>query len=129
MPLLWWRAQRLCQDDEGRKPHRDLPGFRREQCSSSADEISQVQMPENVELFVPQNIFLRIDLEPPGLVAHVNKHALAHIPMSRDPAGNSRFASLNVIFAGLGAPFCGREFISEWIDCFGPQSGELGLAL
>ena len=39
-----------------------------------ADEIAEVEVRENVELFVAERIFLRVNLDAPALVAHVNEH-------------------------------------------------------
>ena len=72
---------------------------------SRPDEVAEVQVPEDVELLVAEHVLLRIDLEPPALVAHVDEHALAHVAMGGDAAGHGHFAALGVIGAGLRRRF------------------------
>ena len=86
-------------------------------------------MAENVELLVTENIFLRINLDPPGLVAHVNKHAFAHVPMRGDASGDRDFAAFCIIVPGLTAGFAGRELVLERVNALGAQRCQLGFAL
>ena len=79
----------------------DLAGLGREQRALRADEIAQVQVPENIELLVAQHILLRINLDAPALVADIDEHALAHVAMGGDAAGHGDFAAFDVIGAGL----------------------------
>ncbi len=41
--------------------------------------------------FFFEGIFLRIDLDAPALVAHVNEHGLAHLAVRGDAPGDSDF--------------------------------------
>ena len=83
----------------------NLAGLGGEQRARDADEIAEVQVPEDVELLVAEHILLRIDLEPPALVADVDEHALAHVAMRGDAAGQGHFAAFGVMGAGLRRRF------------------------
>ncbi len=108
---------------------RNFAGLGREQMSTHADEIRQVEVREDVPLLVAQNIFLRIDLDAAALVAHVNEHALAHVAVRGDAAGHGYFAALGVILTRIGAGFGWRKFVLERVNALGAQRGEFGLAL
>ena len=86
-------------------------------------------MPEDVKLLITQNVFLSIDLQPPALIAHIDEHALAHIPVGSNPAGDGHLATLRIVGARFGALFFRGELISKWIDPFGPQGSEFCFAL
>ena len=86
-------------------------------------------MLEDVKLLVAENIFLRVGLDAPALVADVNEHGLAHVAMRGDAPGQRNLPALEVIRARGGAGFAGGEFILERVNAFGAQGGELGLAL
>src|SRR5215471_9952715 len=99
MPFFGWRAQGFSQNNERSQPKGDLACFGGEKCAGSSYKITQVQMPENVELFITQDVFLGVDLKAAGLVTHVNKHTLAHVPVSRDPASYGKLPALDVVRA------------------------------
>jgi hypothetical protein len=86
-------------------------------------------MLENSELIVAESIFLRVNLDAPVLVAHVNKHAFAHLTVRGNAPGHSHFTALGVIIMRLPAGFAGREFIFERVNALGAQRGQLGFAL
>ena len=123
------RAQRFGENDEAGELHGNLAGLGREHRPLHADEIAEVEMLENLELFVAENILLRVSLEPPALVADVNEHGLAHVAMRRDAAGQRRFAAFDVIFSRGIAGFRRRKFILERVNALRAQGDELGLAL
>ena len=51
------------------------------------------------QLLVAEHIFLRINLDAPALVAHVNEHGFAHVAVRGDAAGEGDFAAFDVIRA------------------------------
>ncbi len=53
-----------------------------------ADKIAEVKMRENVKLLVAEDIFLRVSLDAPALVADVNEHGLAHVAVRGDAPGD-----------------------------------------
>ena len=108
---------------------RDFAGLGGEQRALGADEIAEVEVRENEELLVAKDIFLGIDLEAPGLVAHVNEHGFAHVAVRGDAPGHGHFAAFHVMLASLFAGFRGGEFVLERKNAFGLQRFELGLAL
>ena len=69
------------------------------------DEIREIEMLENGELFVAEDIFLRVNLHAPALVADVDEHGFAHVAVRGDAAGERDFAALGVMFAGVRAGF------------------------
>ena len=99
MPLGRRRAQRLGQNGEAGELDGNFAGLGGEQRAVHADEIAEVEMLENVELLVAEDIFLRVNLDAPALVAHVNEHGLAHVAMRGDAAGERDFAAFGVMFA------------------------------
>src|SRR5215831_9371542 len=103
MPLFWRRAQGLCQNYEGSQAKGNLPGFRGEKGAGCPYKITQIQMPENVELFISQHVFLSIYLQAAGLVAHVDKHTFAHVPVCRDSASHGKLPALDVVYARFRA--------------------------
>ena len=74
-------------------------------------------------------IFLRVNLEPAALVAHVNEHGFAHFAVRGDAPGDGDFAAFGVIVARMLAGFRRRKFVFERVNALGAQRGELGLAL
>ena len=68
-------------------------------CSANADEIAQIEVRENIPLLVAEDIFLRINLDAPALVAHVNEHGFAHVAVRGDAAGHGHFAAFGVMAA------------------------------
>ena len=107
----------------------NLARFGREQRAANADKIGQIKMLENFPKLIAQNIFLRINLDAPALVAHVNEHGFAHVAVRGDAARHGHFAAFGVVFPRVGAGFGRRELVFERVNAFGPQSGELGFAL
>ncbi len=81
-------------------------------------------MRENVELFVAQSVFLRVNLDASALVAHVNEHGFAHVAVRGDAAsdGNlgvfSQFAALK-FRARVARADAGRKFVLERENAFG----------
>ena len=63
----------------------------------------EVEMPEDVQLLVAEDIFLRINLDAPALVAHVNEHGFAHVAVRGDAAGDGDFAAFGVIASRASA--------------------------
>ncbi len=129
MPLGGRRAQRLGEDDEAGDFYGNLIRLGREHRAVHADEIRKVQVRKNVPLLVAEDVFLRVDLHPPALVANVHEHAFAHVAVRGDAAGERDFAALGVVLARVLAGFPGRELVFERVNTPGPQRGELGLAL
>ena len=86
-------------------------------------------MPEDVELLVAQHVLLRIDLQAAGLVAHVNEHALGHVAVSGEAAGNGDLAALGVLGARFSALVGGGELVLERVKPLRPQGGEFCFAL
>jgi hypothetical protein len=90
---------------------------------------AEVEMLENGKLLVAEDVFLRVNLDPPALVAHVEEHGFAHVAVRGDAAGERDFAAFGVMFAGVPAGFAGRELVFERVNALRAQRGELGLAL
>ncbi len=86
-------------------------------------------MLENGKLLVAEDVFLRVDLHPPALVADVEEHGLAHVAVRGDASGERDFAAFGVLFARVPAGFAGRELVFKRVNALRPQRGELGLAL
>ena len=86
-------------------------------------------MLEDGKRLVAEDIFLRVDLHPPALVADVHEHGLAHVAMRGDAAGERDFAALGVMLARVLAGFSRRELVFERVNALRAQRGELGLAL
>ncbi len=84
---------------------RDFARLRREQSSTHPDEIAQVKMSEDVPLLIAEDVLLRIDLDAPALVPHVNEHALAHVAMRGDAASDGRLRVLRRNCRELGRSF------------------------
>ena len=80
-------------------------------------------------MLVAEGVFLRVNLEASGLVAHVKEHGLAHFTVRGDASGDGYFAAFGVIFPRVGARFGGREFVFERVNALGAQRGEFGPAL
>jgi hypothetical protein len=97
--------------------------------SARTDEITEVEMPEDVELLVAEDIFLRVSLDASTLIAHVNKHAFAHFTVRGDATGHGHFTAFGVMVARLLAGFAGCEFVFERVNALGAQRSQLGLAL
>ncbi len=74
-------------------------------------------------------IFLRVNLDAPALVAHVNEHGFAHVAVRGDAAGHGHFAAFGIVLPRVGAGFGRREFVFEWVNALRAQRGELGFAL
>ena len=96
---------------------------------ASRNEITEIQMTKYFELLIAQNVLLRVHLQTPGLVAHVNEHALTHVPVSGDPPGNSNLAPFHVVGARPSTTIAGFEMVPEGIDTARPQSCQLGFSL
>src|SRR5882672_4468594 len=108
------------QDDERGKPDRNLAGFGGKQRPSGPDKVSQVQVAENVKLLVPEHILLGINLEPSALVAHIDEHALTHVPVGRYSPGDGYLAPFDIVSTRLRA-FCGgHEFVLKGVNAPGP---------
>ena len=105
MPLGRRRAQRLGQDDEAGDLDGNLVGLGGEHRAAHADEIREVEMLEDGKLLVAEDIFLRVNLDAPALVADVNEHGFAHVAVRGDAAGERDFAALGVMFARVLAGF------------------------
>ena len=106
MPFFRRRAQRLGQNHERIELDGNLAGLGGEQFAARADEIAEVEVRENVPTARRgffEMIFLRVNLEPAGLVAHVNEHGLAHFAVRGDAPGDGHFAAFGVI---CRAPAC-----------------------
>ena len=71
-------------------------------------------------------VFLRVHLEPPGLVAHINEHGLAHLPVRRDPSSHRDFASFGVIIPRVFARFRGGKLVFERVNALGAQGRQFG---
>ena len=80
-------------------------------------------------LFVAEDVFLRVNLDAPALVADVHEHGFAHVAVRGDAAGERDFAALGVILARVGAGFAGREFVFERVNALGAQGVKLFAAL
>jgi hypothetical protein len=106
-----------------------LSCFGREHCPADSDEIAEIKVPKDVELFVTENIFLRISLNASALVFDINEHAFAHVAVRSDAPGERDLATFSIIGAGLGTSFCGCELVFERVNSFGSQRRELGFAL
>ena len=97
--------QGLGEDGEAGELDRDFTGLGGEQRAIRADEIAEIEVAEDVELFVTEDILLGIDLEAPGLIAHVDEHAFAHVAVRGDAAGDGHFAAFGVVIARPGDRF------------------------
>ena len=129
VPFGWRRAQGLGEDDEADDFDGNLAGLGREHRAAHADEIRKVEMLENGELVVAEDVFLRVNLDAPALVADVHEHGFAHVAVRGDAAGERDFAAFGVILPRVGARFGRSELVFERVNAFGPQRGQLGLAL
>ena len=130
VPFRRRRAQRFGENGEAQSSLMEIsPVLVVNSVPCHADEIAEVEVLENIELFVAENIFLRINLDAPALVADVNEHGFAHVAMRGDAPGQRHFAAFDVIGAGGIAGFGGRKFVLERINALGAQGGEFGLAL
>jgi len=105
VPLGRRRTQRLDQDDEAGDLDGNLIRLGGEHRALHADEIREVEMLEDGKLLVAKNVFLRINLHPPALVADVEKHGFAHVAMRGDAAGERDFAALGILFRGRAGRF------------------------
>src|SRR5260370_19373040 len=74
VPFFGGRTKRLRQNDKRGQPDRDFTCFGREQRAVRADEVTQVEVAENVELLVTEDVFLGINLQTPGLAADIYEH-------------------------------------------------------
>ena len=124
-----WRTQGFGENHEAREFHGNFAGLGREQRSVHADEVAEVEVLENVELFITQDIFLRISLNASALVTHINEHGLAHLAMRGNASGQRDFAAFDIIGACGGARFRRRKFVLERVNALGAECGELGFAL
>ena len=79
------------------------------------------------QLLVAEDIFLRIDLDAPALVAHVNEHGFAHVAVRGDAAGHGHFAAFGVILSRVGARFGRREFVFERVNALARNAASLAL--
>jgi len=129
VPLLRRRAERLGEDDERGKLDRNLAALGGEHFAVHTDEIAEIKVFEDVELFVAERLLLRVNLHPTALVLDINEHALAHLAVGGDAAGQGDGASLDVIGAGLGSGLGGGKFVGKRIDAFRPERGQFGFAL
>src|SRR5436190_11507363 len=129
VPLLGRRPEGFGQYDERGEFDRDFASFSGKQVAARADEITEVKVAEDIELFVAENILLCIDLQTPALVAHVNKHALAHVAMGGNAAGDCYLAPFDIVAARFRAFLRRREFIFERVNAFCTQRHQLGFAL
>src|SRR6185503_20284808 len=126
--------QRLGKNDERSDLHARLAGLRREQLALHADEIAEVEVLEDVKLFVAERLLLRVDLDAViGMTAtfEVHEHALAHVAMRRDAARDLNVAAVfqlarDIFRSRLAAADLRREFVREWIDALLAQFREIG---
>jgi hypothetical protein len=63
------------------------------------------------------------------LISHINKHALAHVAMSRNSSRHCDFAAFGIVRARLSAFLGRREPVLERVNALGAQSSEFGFAL
>ena len=134
VPFGWRRAQSLGKNHECGELDRNFTGFGGEHRAAHADEIAEVEVFEDIELFVAERLLLGVNLDPctalrATSVFDVNELALAHVAVRGDAPGQRDFAALGIIGARLSAVFRGCKFVFERVDALGPQCGELGLAL
>ena len=129
VPFRGRRAQRLGEDGEARKLDGNFAGLGGEQSAFDAHKIREVEVREDAERLVTKDIFLRVTLDAPALVAHIDEHGFAHVAVRGDAAGYGNLAALGVISARLGAGFGGRELVLERVNALAAQGGELGFAL
>ena len=131
VPFFRRRPQRLGENDEAIASLMEIsPVLVVNNCSAHADEIAEVEVRENAPLLVAEDIFLRINLDAPALVAHVNEHGFAHVAVRGDASGDGDFAAFGVILPRVAAHDSRRrELVFERVNALGAQRGELGLAL
>ena len=129
VPFAGRRAQCLGQNGEAGELDGDFAGLGDEQRALGADEIAQVEVGKNVKLFVAEDVLLGVYLDAAALVAHVNEHGLAHVPVRGDTPGHGYFAAFHVVAPRRGAGFRGGEFVAKGKYALGLQPCELGLAL
>ena len=84
---------------------------------------------ENGERLVAEDIFLRVNLDAPALVADVHEHGFAHVAVRGDAAGERDFAAFGIVLSRVGARFGRCELVFERVNALGPQRGKLRPAL
>ena len=96
MPFLGQRPQRLREHFELLHLQRRLACFREETTALDADEIAQIEQPENLHRFHPEFLGLHVNLDPARRVAQIEEMTF---PMSRcavmRPAARSVALSAN----------------------------------
>src|SRR5258707_12716622 len=118
MPLFRRRPQGLCQDDKRAEFDRNLPSLGRKQDSLGADNVSQVQVAKNIELLVTEHVLLGVHLDSAALVAHIDEHALAHVPVGGYPAGDGYLAPFDIVPTRLPAFFSRDKLVLEGVNAF-----------
>jgi hypothetical protein len=129
MPFLGGRAERFGEDYERTQLDGNLASLCREERSFCADEITEIEVSKDIELFIAEDLFLRIDLDTARLIFEINELAFAHVAMGGNSPRDRDFPAFNVIGPSLAAALSRRKFVGKRINAFPPQSREFGFPL
>ena len=102
MPFLGQRPERLREHFEFVHLQSRLARLGQETTALHSDEIAEIEQPEDFHRLRPQFLRLHVNLDAPGRVAQIEKMALSHVAMRRDPAGSAQRLAFGKFLAHFG---------------------------
>ena len=84
---------------------------------------------EDFQVFVAEDVFLRVNLDAPALVADIHEHGFAHVAMRGDAPGERDFAAFGVILSRMGARFGRCELIFERVYALAREASNFSALL